>query len=77
MEVVSPLTFEAANNKRRIRSPIHDATNCADEDVTMDCESYPAKRRRKNDFNGEANGTIAGGWMSPFAVAAGGGFGES
>ena len=88
MEVVlSPLTFNEApstGNKRRFnRSPIHDnvsADALMSDDAMMEesCGFQAAKRRRKNEHHDGGGGTIGGGWMSPFAIAAGGsGFGES
>jgi hypothetical protein len=72
MEVVSPLTFANESNKRRFDDG---------DDVTMEesCGFQAAKRRRKeNDVSHAGGGAIGGGWMSPFAMAAGGsGFGES
>jgi hypothetical protein len=90
MEVVSPLTFNEApstGNKRRYnRSPIHDNVSATDalmsDDVTMmdeSCGFQAAKRRRKNEHSSEGgNAIVGGGWMSPFAMAAGGsGFGNN
>lgn len=80
MEVVSPLTLTTGDpsTKRRFASPIQTHEN--DDAMMMDQndQCFPSvKRRRKNDHDSGGGAGIVGAWMSPFGMAAGGGFGES
>lgn len=81
--VVSPLTLTEAtvSSKRRFASSPcenEEDVNMMDHTATTtdsQCFNPSVKRRRKNDYNDGIGSSSA--WMSPFAMAAGGGFGES